>query len=155
MSRTYPLSGINDALDALASSDRSARRDYVVRERVIRMIEMSRRALLTTASFAMMRSMVRSQTTAKPQLASVKALVFDTFGTVVDWRSSVIAEGEALGKRKASRRGLGEVRRRLARRIRAEHEPRAHAARFRGRSSTRSTAMTLDEAPRRFSTSAD
>jgi hypothetical protein len=28
----------------------------------------------------------------------VKALVFDTFGTVVDYRSSVIAEGEALGK---------------------------------------------------------
>jgi len=28
----------------------------------------------------------------KPELANVKALVFDTFGTVVDWRSSVIAE---------------------------------------------------------------
>jgi 2-haloacid dehalogenase len=27
-------------------------------------------------------------------------LVFDTFGTVVDWRSSVIAEGEALGRAK-------------------------------------------------------
>jgi len=30
----------------------------------------------------------------------VKALVFDTFGTVVDWRSSVAAEIAALGKRK-------------------------------------------------------
>jgi 2-haloacid dehalogenase len=30
----------------------------------------------------------------------VKVLVFDTFGTVVDWRSSVIAEGEALGRAK-------------------------------------------------------
>ncbi len=30
----------------------------------------------------------------------VKALVFDTFGTVVDWRSSIIAEGEALGRAK-------------------------------------------------------
>ena len=28
----------------------------------------------------------------------LKALVFDTFGTVVDWRSSVIAEGRAWGK---------------------------------------------------------
>lgn len=28
----------------------------------------------------------------------VKALVFDVFGTVVDWRSSVIREGEALGR---------------------------------------------------------
>src|SRR5687768_14359539 len=30
----------------------------------------------------------------------VKALVFDVFGTVVDWRSSVIREGEALGRSK-------------------------------------------------------
>jgi 2-haloacid dehalogenase len=29
---------------------------------------------------------------------TVKALVFDTFGTIVDWRSSVIAEGVAWGK---------------------------------------------------------
>src|SRR5437762_269326 len=32
--------------------------------------------------------------------APVKALVFDTFGTVVDWRSSVTREVEALAKRK-------------------------------------------------------
>ncbi len=36
----------------------------------------------------------------KPELANVKALVFDTFGTVVDWRNSVIAEGNAWGKAK-------------------------------------------------------
>ena len=30
----------------------------------------------------------------------VKALVFDVFGTVVDWRSSIAREGEALGRRK-------------------------------------------------------
>ena len=35
-----------------------------------------------------------------PVLASVKALVFDTFGTVVDWRTSVTQEVEALGARK-------------------------------------------------------
>ena len=29
----------------------------------------------------------------------VGALVFDVFGTVVDWRSSVIRDGEALGRR--------------------------------------------------------
>jgi 2-haloacid dehalogenase len=29
-----------------------------------------------------------------------KALVFDTFGTVVDWRGSIIAEGNAWGKAK-------------------------------------------------------
>ncbi|HEV3139990.1 MAG TPA: haloacid dehalogenase type II [Vicinamibacterales bacterium] len=32
--------------------------------------------------------------------AGVKALVFDTFGTVVDYRGSIIAEGEALGRAK-------------------------------------------------------
>jgi 2-haloacid dehalogenase len=29
-----------------------------------------------------------------------EALVFDVFGTVVDWRSTIIREGEALGRRK-------------------------------------------------------
>ena len=33
-------------------------------------------------------------------LASVRALAFDVFGTVVDWRSTVIREGEALGRAK-------------------------------------------------------
>ena len=37
---------------------------------------------------------------AKSNIASVKALVFDTFGTVVDWRGSIIAEGNAWGKAK-------------------------------------------------------
>ena len=35
-----------------------------------------------------------------PELKKVKALVFDTFGTMVDWRSSVIAEGTAWGQAK-------------------------------------------------------
>jgi 2-haloacid dehalogenase len=30
--------------------------------------------------------------------SDVRALVFDIFGTVVDWRSSIVAEGEALSK---------------------------------------------------------
>lgn len=33
-------------------------------------------------------------------LTAVKALVFDTFGTVVDWRSSIIEEGTEWGKSK-------------------------------------------------------
>jgi 2-haloacid dehalogenase len=36
-----------------------------------------------------------------PVAASIKVLAFDVFGTVVDWRSSVIAEGEQLGKTKS------------------------------------------------------
>jgi len=31
---------------------------------------------------------------------ATKALVFDVFGTVVDWRGSIIREGQALGRRK-------------------------------------------------------
>ena len=33
-------------------------------------------------------------------LGSVQALTFDVFGTVVDWRSSIIREGETLGRAK-------------------------------------------------------
>ena len=38
---------------------------------------------------------------AKPTVMP-KALVFDTFGTVVDWRGSIIAEGNAWGKAKGA-----------------------------------------------------
>jgi 2-haloacid dehalogenase len=38
--------------------------------------------------------------TRSAQPAPAQILVFDTFGTVVDWRSSVIAEGEQLGRTK-------------------------------------------------------
>ena len=65
--------------------------------------KVSRRTFLETSSFAMIASgrvVAGGQGSIKPQLASVKALVFDTFGTVVDWRSSVIAEGQQLGKQK-------------------------------------------------------
>ena len=34
----------------------------------------------------------------KASLKEVKALVFDVFGTAVDWRGSIIAEGRALGR---------------------------------------------------------
>src|SRR5207248_1700210 len=33
-------------------------------------------------------------------LSGIKALTFDVFGTVVDWRSSIIREGEATGRAK-------------------------------------------------------
>lgn len=36
----------------------------------------------------------------KRDLRGVKALAFDVFGTVVDWRGSLIAEGRRLGRRK-------------------------------------------------------
>ena len=43
---------------------------------------------------------VRSSARPDPSLTSVKALVFDVFGTVVDWRTSVIQEVNGLAKRK-------------------------------------------------------
>jgi 2-haloacid dehalogenase len=42
----------------------------------------------------------RSAASPPPDLADVKALVFDVFGTMVDWRSSVIAEATVWGKQK-------------------------------------------------------
>ena len=36
----------------------------------------------------------------KASLKEVRALVFDVFGTVVDWRGSIIGEGRALGRAK-------------------------------------------------------
>src|SRR3984885_9755420 len=34
------------------------------------------------------------------RMSEIKALVHDVFGTVVDWRSAVTADGEELGRRK-------------------------------------------------------
>jgi len=42
----------------------------------------------------------RTEGPAMSMPASVRALVFDVFGTVVDWRGSIIAELEALGRAK-------------------------------------------------------
>jgi 2-haloacid dehalogenase len=69
---------------------------------------MQRRDFLATAfvagsvpSILAQRTMAREAGQAtSPVLRSVQVLVFDTFGTVVDWRSSVIAEGEQLGRAK-------------------------------------------------------
>ena len=59
---------------------------------------------MTGADFGFRRptasGMAQSSGRSNPQVASVKALVFDTFGTVVDWRTSVTQEVEALAKRK-------------------------------------------------------
>ncbi len=43
------------------------------------------------------------------QPGQIRALVFDVFGTVVDWRSSIIAEGQALSKAKAKHNELPEI----------------------------------------------
>ncbi len=73
-------------------------------------MSVSRRGFLQTGAAAIAGSAIDGRAFAagaaqkggsvNPQLAAVKALVFDTFGTVVDWRTSVAQEVEAFGKRK-------------------------------------------------------
>jgi 2-haloacid dehalogenase len=59
---------------------------------------MTRRELLQAGVAVLGAGAVSGQPT--PRFGSVKALVFDTFGTVVDWRLSVAREIEAVAKRK-------------------------------------------------------
>ena len=67
-------------------------------------MSVSRRKFLHAGAVAMTGAEIamHAQSVARPdpQLTPVKALVFDTFGTVVDWRSSVAAEVAALAKKK-------------------------------------------------------
>jgi len=59
---------------------------------------------IVATSYAELRAVARQATggaqRVNPKLANVKACVFDVFGTVVDWRSSVIAEATNWGKAK-------------------------------------------------------
>jgi len=70
------------------------------------MSTVKRRAFLAAAGVAgaaalLPRKAAAGAAGAAPEsMRGVQILVFDTFGTVVDWRSSVIAEGEALGRSK-------------------------------------------------------
>jgi 2-haloacid dehalogenase len=65
-------------------------------------MSVSRREFLQAGAMAMASTNViaRAQTGGRAGAPSVKALVFDTFGTVVDWRSSVARDVEALATRK-------------------------------------------------------
>jgi 2-haloacid dehalogenase len=59
-------------------------------------VKLDRRTLLKSlAAGAVAAKAVRAE---EGKLVAVKALVFDTFGTVVDWRGSIIEEGKAWGK---------------------------------------------------------
>jgi 2-haloacid dehalogenase len=62
----------------------------------------SRREFLQVGAVAMagVDVMAGERAAAPADVASVKALVFDTFGTVVDWRTSVTREVQELAKRK-------------------------------------------------------
>ena len=67
---------------------------------------MTRRQIVKSAGIGAAAVALRGIDSARAQdparAASVKALVFDVFGTVVDWRGSIIEEGKAWGKPGAS-----------------------------------------------------
>ncbi len=73
-----------------------------------RVTHTTRRGFLGTAASTLvvaglspaLRSMGTGLMQIPDQVRGVRALTFDVFGTVVDWRSSIIREGEELGRRK-------------------------------------------------------
>src|SRR4029079_19020165 len=73
-----------------------------VRSGNMRARSVSRREFLQVGAIAMAGvDVMAGQRAAVPaDVTSVKALVFDTFGTVVDWRTSVTREVQELAKRK-------------------------------------------------------
>src|SRR5215471_16478705 len=56
-------------------------------------------SMMASALPALAQARAAEKSVAGP-MPDVQVLVFDTFGTVVDWRSAVIAEGEQLGRAK-------------------------------------------------------
>ncbi len=79
---------------------------------------MTRRQIIASVGTGVAAIALRAQAPANA-LAQVKALVFDTFGTVVDWRGSIIEEGKAWEKTK----GITIDRARFADRWRAGYAP--------------------------------
>src|SRR5438477_1346355 len=77
-------------------------------------MKLDRRAFLSVAAIAPLCAQEAGR-----KMEQVKALVFDTFGTLVDWRGSIIAEGAAWGKAK----GLNIDWARFADRWRAGYAP--------------------------------
>ena len=62
---------------------------------------------LTTGAVALTAAVISAaaaeeSTDSQKSLRNIKALTFDVFGTVVDWRSSVIREGQLLSGQKVS-----------------------------------------------------
>src|SRR3954447_26844682 len=67
----------------------------------------TRRNFIQTGTFMMTGANIAAHqqsgtSSSGPGAIGVQALVFDTFGTVVDWRTSVAREVEALARRKGA-----------------------------------------------------
>ena len=55
---------------------------------------------------------------------SIKALTVDVFGTVTDWYSTIIREGERIGSQKQISVDWAQLRQKMARRLRARYGAR-------------------------------
>ena len=84
--------------DSVATGHLMSRRDFVAHGATsLGIIAMASTSASTAAA-------TRDSTRSVSAYGSVNALVFDVFGTVVDWRGSIIREGQLLGKRKGIER---------------------------------------------------
>ncbi|HEY3837017.1 MAG TPA: haloacid dehalogenase type II [Bryobacteraceae bacterium] len=61
---------------------------------------MTRRQMAKTVGISALTALKGAPQSSPGSLASIRALLFDVFGTVVDWRGSIIAEGRAWQKSK-------------------------------------------------------
>src|SRR6185369_6287527 len=66
---------------------------------------MTRRKFAKTVSIGAAMAQVATPPLRAQSQMPVKALVFDTFGTVVDWRGSIIAEGQAWSAARSGAKG--------------------------------------------------
>jgi 2-haloacid dehalogenase len=80
---------------------------------------LNRRQLIQTLAFGATSVAIAPAQEVGTKVTSIKALVFDTFGTIVDWRGSIIQEGEDWGKSK----GIHVDWARFAERWRAGYAP--------------------------------
>ena len=72
-------------------SDRTGRRDF---------LRNAGGTLATLGFYSIAGIQIGARQTIPERVRGVRAMTFDVFGTVVDWRSSIIAEGRDLGRRK-------------------------------------------------------
>src|SRR5262245_5671980 len=85
-----------------------------------------RTGAVTMAGAKLLRTgVVQGQGKPDTSLQSIKAAVFDTFGTVVDWRTSVSQEVQELAKRK----GLSVDGAKFADAWRAQYQPKMNLVR--------------------------
>ena len=78
------------------------------------------------------------------RILSLKTLIFDVFGTVVDWRGSIVREGAQWGKKRGTGIDSGEFCRRVACGLRSVNEQSAQ-----GRAAVDQTRRAASHDPRR------